>query len=310
MKSGICGLLIPAAGCMMFLSTCGGGGDTVEGEEEILLTFRNESLTREEVVDKIPVAITYEDSIALFQEIVDNWIASKVIAEFAETQLPDIDEIDRKVDAYRRRLIVTEYLQEMKEGKKLTVSDDSIRRFYDIHQSEMLTERPLIKGIYLKIPSSSTRLDEVRRLIFNGGDASIDRLETDYASEVVQYDYFANAWVDWQTVADLIPYRFYDPDAFLESTRNFETSYNGSTYFLKVTEYLPSGSQQPFEFAKERIASLMMQSKMSLYEKSLISSLVKKAVDSGTLQGAAYDPVKRKMKTFDLNKENNKRKNE
>ncbi|MDE6299027.1 MAG: hypothetical protein K2M10_05220, partial [Muribaculaceae bacterium] len=276
MRSGKCRLFSLALLCAMILPACGGGGDADEGSEEILLTFRDESLTREEVVDKIPVAISYEDSIALFQEIVDNWIASKVIAEFAETQLPDIDEIDRKVDAYRRRLIVAEYLQEMKEGKKLTVSDDSIRRFYDIHRSEMLTERPLIKGIYLKIPSSSTRLDEVRRLVFDGGDASIDRLETDYAAEAVQYDYFANAWVDWQTVADLIPYRFYDPDAFLESTRNFETSYNGSTYFLKVTEYLPSGSEQPFEFAKERIASLMMQSKMALFEESSGSSMGKK----------------------------------
>ena len=279
----------------VFACMCNGcGNDKPEDPgEDILMMIDGKTLSLQDVVAKIPVGIEPEDSAALFDRIVDTWIESVVLVELAESKLPDTDEIDMKVDAYRNRLIVMEYLRHMKDGQRQKVDEDVVRAYYDSHKQELLTESPLIKGVYMKVAASSAGVDKIKELVFRSTESDIDRLEKDWMETALQYDYFGSKWIDWQTLADQIPYRFYNPDAFLETHKNFETTYNGSTYIFHISDYLPTGSEQPYEFASEKISAMLEQKKISQYEESLVRSLVEKAVKENRLVSVSYDPVKR-----------------
>lgn len=296
--------LLPA--CLVFamaISSCG-GDDSKSPAGDVLVAMGDSTLTLSDVVSRIPVGIDEADSVALFHKIVDNWIEGMVLADMARTKLSDLDRIESMVAEYRNRLIVAEYLKKMRVGKKFKVSSDSVRAFYDAHRAEMVTETPLVKGIYLKVADGAGAIDEIRRCVFDASGASIDELEKKWAGDAIQYDYFENEWIDWTVIADQIPYRFYDPDAFLASTVNFETSCNGSTYFLHIGGYLPSGSETPFEFASPRISSLLEQAKMASYEEALVNALIKKAMSENNLVAVGYDPLSRKYLGFDTIKRN------
>ena len=43
-------------------------------------------------------------------------------------------------------------------------SEDSLRAYYDRHPDEFTLERPLVRGIYLKVPSDAPNLGTLRRL--------------------------------------------------------------------------------------------------------------------------------------------------
>lgn len=279
---------------MMLLMGCSHPAEEAV-HEDVLLRYDDRELTLSSVEDLIPVGLEAPDSAALFRRIVDEWIESAVIAQLAETKLPDTEDIDRRVREYRNRLIVTEYLRRMEDARDYKVSQDSVRDFYEAHKNELLSESPLIRGIYIKISSSSHGIEEIRSLVSRASEEDIDRLEKYWLGEALQYDYFGNVWIDWNTLADQIPYRFYDPDAFLSSTKDFETSYNGSTYIFHITDYLPSGSVQPFEFASGGIAAMFERKKMSDYHKALVRSLVEKAVKEDRLKAVGYDPVRHAM---------------
>lgn len=289
------GRLTLLSALLLFVS-CGKDKSEARDDSDVLLRAGEETLTLKDVVRKIPVGLEAADSVAMFHLIVDNWIKGRVLSALAERKLPNVDEIDDKVADYRNRLIVAEYLDEMKKGKDFKISADSIRKFYDRYKGDMLTEAPLVRGIYLKVAANRTNLDEIRSLVFCGSDDCIDRLERTVAGDAIQYDYFINDWVDWQTIADQIPYRFYDPDAFLKSTRNFETSYNGSVYMFHVSDYLPSGSEPPYEFASIQIGDMMERASIRKFEESLVRSLVNKAMGDGDLIAVGYDPNLRKVK--------------
>lgn len=149
--------------CAIFLTCSCGGEKPADDSGDVLLSMGSKIATLHEVEDKIPVGIDPADSVALFREIIGNWVTTAVISEFAESKLPDMEEIDRKVEDYRNRLIVTEYLRRMKESRQPKISLDSIREYYDIHRNELLTESPLVKGIYIKVPSSIKGIDEIRQ---------------------------------------------------------------------------------------------------------------------------------------------------
>ena len=262
-------------------------------QEDVLFSIDGNSLSLSDVESKIPVGIEPADSASLFDKIVDNWIETAVLAKLAESKLPDLEDIDSKVEAYRNRLIVAEYLRMMEESQRQKVSSDSVRAYYDAHKKELLTESPLVKVIYMKVASSSPGIEEIKELIFRATDDDIDQLEKNWMETALQYDYFGSTWIDWQTLADQIPYRFYDPDAFLQSTDNFETTYNGSTYIFHISDYLPTGSEQPYEFAANEISSMLERSKIGSYEDALVRSLVEKAIKEDRFVIVNYDPLKR-----------------
>lgn len=284
------GRLTLVSALLLFVG-CGGKETMSQEDSDVLLRAGDEALTMKDVIRNIPVGIEPADSAAMFRQIVDNWVKSKVLSGLAERKLPDLTEIDNRVADFRNRLIVAEYLKEMKKGKAFKVSPDSIREFYDRNKQDMLIESPLVKGIYLKVAADRSNLEEIKNLVFCGSDECIDKLEKSAAGDAIQYDYFINDWVDWQTIADQIPYRFYDPDAFLKSTSNFETTYNGSVYMLHISAYLPSGSVPPYEFAAIQIGELMERTNIKKFEDSLVKSLVSRAISDGELVSVGYDPV-------------------
>lgn len=294
---------------VMLAVSCGHSGKPAM-HSDALVCIDDSVLTESWVVSRIPVGIEASDSIALFQNIVDKWIEGMVLTDMAKTKLPDMDEIDRKVNEYRNRLIVAEYLKKMRAGRQFRINPDSVRRFYDMHRSEMISENPLVKGIYLKIPENATGLEEIKECVFSATDKSIDRLENNWIGQALQYDYFQNRWVDWEIISEQIPYRFYDTDAFLSMTKNFETTCNGSVYLLHISDYLPSGSELPFDFASSRIMSIFERERIDSYEEALVRSLVKKAIADGRLVAVGYDPVSRRRVTHNLEKEKILDKNE
>ena len=280
---------------LLVFAGCGNQKAVSEDRGDVLLEASGDVLTLSDVVRRIPVGLEETDSAAMFRLIVDNWVKAKVLSGLAERKLPDLEEIDRKVEDYRNRLIVAQYLSEMRSSKEFEVSPDSIRDFYNRYKDNMRIESPLVKGIYMKVSEGLANLNEIKELVFCGSDECIDKLEKTSYGDAIQYDYFMNDWVDWQTIADQIPYRFYDPDAFVKSTENFETSYNGSVYLLHISSYLLTGSEPPYEFASVQIRELLERTNMRKFEESLVKSLVSDALGNGELVAVGYDPIKREI---------------
>lgn len=288
------GWLTTLSALLLFVG-CGSDKTQSDSDRGVLLRAGDEVLTLTDVVRKMPVGMEASDSVAMFQLIVDNWVKSKVLSGLAGRKLPDLNKIESKVEDYRNRLIVAEYLNEMKKGKDFKISPDSIREFYDRYKGDMLLESPLVKGVYLKVSADRADIEEIKSLVFCGSDECIDKLEKNVSGDAIQYDYFKNDWIDWQIIADQIPYRFYDPDAFLKSSNNFETAYDGSVYILHISEYIPTGSEPPYEFASTQIGELMERTNMRKFEESLVRSLINKALNDGELVAVGYDPVGRKV---------------
>lgn len=271
-----------------------GHRDTAGDDPGILLVMNDSTLRMEDVTARIPVGLDPRDSAALFHEIVGEWIEGNVLRDMASQRIPDYTAIERKVEAYRNRLIVAEYMQLMRRGRDYKSNPDSVKRFYDLHRREMVTETPLVKGVFVKVPASS-RLDGIRRCLSAPDWSGLDALENDHGAELLQYEYFGDRWVDWTTVAERIPYRFYDPEAFLTSTSDFETESGGTAYLLHIAEWLPAGSEMPYDFAAPRIMAMLEQNNLARYEKALVRSLVGKALEEGKLRAVGYDPLAGRM---------------
>lgn len=263
----------------------------------MLLRYGEKELTLTEVTNKIPDGISPEDSVAMFSSLVDAWLRDAVLADFAEERLIDTDEIDRKVREYRNALIVEEYLGKMRETRVPQIEEIKVKEYYDRHRKELKLEVPLVKGVFLMLNANLHKKDEIKNLLASDDPEKIDRLENEWLDRALKYDYFRDKWVDWETVASLIPYHFGDPVKFLTEHDYFEIIVGDNAYYLRINEWMPPGEEQPYEFARNWITALLTQGQILDYENQLVNSIVEKSLKEKKLEIMGYDPLKHELLT-------------
>lgn len=270
-------------------------GHKPQQQPDVLLRIGDKEVTKEEIIMQIPQGILPSDSIRLFGSLVDGWIKDNLLADFAADRLMDTTAIERKVKDYRNKLVVQEYLMGMRESQNFKTKQEDIRNYYEAHKQEIVNETPLVKGVFVKIASDIADKERIRQLLTSRGDNAIDNFERDWMEKALEYEYFKDRWVDWNTVTSFIPFRFGNPDEVLAQNNFFTTDYDDCSYFLAISEYMPSGSTQPFEYASFWIDELLQQGEMERYETALVNELVKKAIDEKKLEIIGYDPMLHKM---------------
>lgn len=287
--------LAMAAGAMLAAGSACKHDAAPAPQEDVLVAVGDSSLTLRDVQLRIPSGLSEEDSVEMFNSIVERWVRRMMLSDVASENVEEFENINRLAEDYRDNLIIERYLRsKVKEAPG--VSDRDIRTYYEEHAEELKLSQPLVKGIYIKVADSEENLADIRRWMAAASPAAVDKIEKSGLRQASQYEYFKDNWIEWDEVADQIPYRFYDADAFLSATKDFETSYSGSTYLLHIYEYLPSGSPMPFEYASGIIAEILGKQGKASYRMNLLSSLYAKGVRDGVLKPGLYDPVKRQMR--------------
>lgn len=241
-------------------------------------------LTVTDVICRIPVGITPTDSAMLFDAIVDGWIERLLLDKLGQDNIDDMHEIERMVDQYRRKLIVASYRRSLRASHRWKVPEDSVRSYWSLHRPEFVLGRPVIKGLYVKVPSDVSRLSDIRRWMQTATPDAIDNLEKYGLRDAVEYSFFIDKWTDWNVLSRQIPYSFGNPDDFVAHHRNFETVYGGMAYILHITAFLPSGEQMPYEVAAPLIAEVLEADAGETYERRLIAGLYARARKEGSLR--------------------------
>lgn len=295
---------------MATLMSCGQQHAASQGNSEILVTVGDSSLTVSDVVRRIPSGLSEEDSLHLFGRIVDEWVRDLILSDYAEKNISDMEKIDRMVEAYRNDLIVNSYLQSMSEGARKEIPESRIRDYFEANRHNMLLDQPLVKGIFLKVAESNENLPSLRRWFQQFDERSIDEIEKSGLRRALQYKYFKDEWVEWNGISEQIPYRFFDADAFLRSTKFFETADNGSVYLLRISDYVPSESEMPYEFAKNKISDMLQALDVDKYRRNLVSDIYRRMIGEGVLKPGLYDPVSGRMvgqQSANIRQDNNKK---
>lgn len=266
-----------------FLTAC--TGNTVRDGGDVLVSVGEAVLSKEELVKQLPAGLSPEDSTALARAYIRSWIDGHLISEIAAQNIGDLSEIDRMAEQYRNDLIAYEYRRRMfDEHARTSFPEDSLKAYYDDHQSDFILQRPVIKGIYLKIPDDSPALKTAKKLYKSTKTDDIDRLEKQCLDDAVHYDYFRDRWIDWEKIESKIPIDFgNDPNSYLYAHKDVEVTQGGFTYLLSISEYIPSGKAMPYEFAREEIMDILVYLHRKDYDRQLRMELLHKAEEEGKI---------------------------
>lgn len=264
------------------MASCGNNGTSEDSD--VLVALGNERLTISDLAASMPGGLSEDDSARLARAYIRSWIDSRLVTEIAAKEI-DMAQIDKLVDQYRRELIAWEYNRRMYDSRRQSdIPEDSVRSYYESHPEEFRLERPMVKGIYIKVANDSESLEELRSLYKSASDDALDKIEKTGLKGTMHYDYFMDKWIDWEQIESLIPYDFAaDGDTFLKAHRSVDHSDGAYTYLLNITDVLPAGSAMPFETARPIIEDRLTYLDRRAYDMQLKDKLYHKALESGSL---------------------------
>lgn len=282
-------ILYAAVGAALLAGGCTGGA-SVQPEPDAVAVVDGETLTRGELRSNIPAALSAEDSAAYARAYIRNWVDRKLVSNVAAADV-DMAEIDRLVAEYREELIMNAYRREMvRRADNTEFTVDSLRAYFDSHSSEFVLERPIVRGVYLKVPDDYPKLAELKRLYRSTRPADVDKLEQ-AANNAIHYDYFRDRWVDWEQIESRIPAEFPGgAEAFLRAGRPLDFSAGGFTYLLSVSEYQPAGAPMPFEAARPIVRDRLLNAVRRRYDTQLRHELEDRALRRGLLVYPSGNP--------------------
>lgn len=263
---------------------CSDGGADMD-DSPVLVKVGKSQLTRSELSKALPLGLNSADSARYASAYIRRWVDSRLVSDIASSEI-DMRDIDRMVNDYRNSLIEMEYRRRMADAHAaVDVPDDSLRNYYVTNNSDFVLQRPMLQGVYLKVPDNAQNLALIRRLYRSDKQSDIDRLEKEVLTSAIHYDYFRDKWVDWDQIEIHIPYDFGSrPDDFLKGRDHFETSAGGFVYFLDIKDVLPTGSVMPFESARGLISERLAARQRRLYDANLMKNLYDKSLAEGKIQ--------------------------
>ncbi len=234
----------------------------------------------------MPYGLSGTDSTKFARAYIRNWIDTKLISEIAYNNISDTKEIDHMVDEYRNELIMWKYRKLMFNQRATTeFSDDSIAAYYETHKKDFTCSHPYVKGIYIKIKDNAPQINNLRKWYRSPNTEDIDKIEKYGLNGAIHYDYFRDKWIDWEQIASKIPYNFGStPDAFLRQNRFLDTSIDGFTYLLDISDYILSGTTMPIDVARPQIEEMLMNEKRMQYDMELRQQLYQDAVNNNKVE--------------------------
>lgn len=237
-------------------------------------------LYREDLAGVQPAALSGDDSVLFAENYIRNWVEDILLYEKASRNIPDNEKIDRLTEQYRRALIIHSYQQNLMEQQlSEQLTEEEIKDFYDRNRNLFVLEKPLIKGLFIKVPLKEAGVNSVRMWYRKNTPENVEKIEKFSLRGAVDYLYFYDRWMSASEIVDRIPLTVSEPERYLAQHRHIEVKDEQCWYFLNVEDYLDAGQEKPLDFARTEIKEILTNLKQVDFMQKVKADLYRKASD-------------------------------
>lgn len=261
------------------LSACGSENDVSKNRKDALVGVDGRVLSKQDALNAMPKGLAGADSVLFVNNYVKSWIGKELLYEQALRNVPDLQEIDKLVEQYRRELIMFEYQKQLiSERLEQQISETEMETFYEMYADKFKLNSAIVKGLFLKVPENAPQIEDLKKWCRTTDAQSIENIEKYSLKNAIIYEYFIDKWVLFSDVMDNIPYAVNDETSFLRNNKTIEVQDNGYWFLLKISDYMPKGSLEPFDYAKIQIQEILVNRKKLSFFKDIEEVLYKDAL--------------------------------
>ena len=252
---------------------------------DALVKVKNKILYKSFLEENIPAGLAKEDSIIAAEHFIRTWINDNLLYDIATRNINDKENIERLVENYRKSLFIYRY-EEQLVNERLTreIDEQSLYDYYNKNKDKIKLERPLVKGLFIKVPVDAPQLNEIRNLCKSMAAVSREKLEKYSLNNSVIFDFFVDNWMNFNDLMDNFPEEKLNKEDLIVQKKMIEKQDDNYFYFLNITDYLSPGDNAPYEYAKNTVQEILINQRKIEFLKKTKEDLYQRAIDKGEIQ--------------------------
>ena len=246
--------------------------------EVVVAKVDDKSYLLKDLKAQLPAGMTKPDSLARVNDILTRWVKKELLLKMAEENLDENQrDLSKELEEYRNSLLIHRYQQQLLNQKMDTVlTETDIRHYYDIHPEKFTLDYNIVKAVYVEIPKNVSKSDQIKRWMSENSSRSMSELESYSFQYASKFDHFNNEWVDFNNILSRIPGIKDQPEQILRSNKFHQFSDLNNFYFLLINDYILAGEKAPYDFVKDRIESLILNSRKMEFLQDLEKNIYEK----------------------------------
>lgn len=250
---------------------------------EAVLEVEGEILYLDEIQDFIPDGVSPKDSAYLAESYKKQWITRTLMYKNAYKNVGNNEDIQKLTEAYRKELIINQYQQQLIAEKLKEIPEATITQYYETSKDKFLLDECIIKGIFIKTPSSETNKAELLELLSNTTDEHLENTMRFCTQHAVMYEFFNESWTSYSKIGSLMPETIDQNDPALTRGTIVQEK-EGYSYFLRVTGKCDAGKPKPYEMIKNELRNILLNQEKIKFINQFQQSLYNDAVENGEIK--------------------------
>ena len=252
---------------------------------DILVKAKGKALHKSVLEENIPSGLSTEDSIIAAEHYIRTWINEVILYDIASKNINNKENIEQLVENYRRSLFIYQYEEQLiNERLSKGIDDRDLLDYYNKNKDKFKLERPLVKGLYLKVPIEAPQLSEIRRLCRSTNKASWEKLESLKLNNGLIFDLYIDSWIYFNNLIENFPGEKLYKEDFTVYRKIIEKQDDKFIYFLNITDCLLLGDNAPFEYAQNIVQEILINQRKIDFLKKTEDDLYRRALDKGEIQ--------------------------
>ncbi|MFM1932989.1 MAG: hypothetical protein RL226_2292 [Bacteroidota bacterium] len=234
-------------------------GEEVVTENAAARAYEN-VLTWEEVSAIVPDHATVEDSTALADRYISDWLKEQVLLHQAESSLPENErKFEKELERYRKSLLTYAYENHFVQQRlDTTVSKEEAEAFYNENKDIFTLKDYIVKSKFCILANDTPKLKRFKKLFDSTSPEDLVALEqfcVDYGAA-----YYINI-DEWMYVEDLLtkfPLEVYNIEGFLRHTKYAEFEQGGKLHFIRILDVQFKDNISPLELVLPEVTELIL----------------------------------------------------
>lgn len=249
---------------------------------DAVLEVDGEILYQDEIEDFIPEGINPNDSLYLAESYKKQWVTQVLMYKKAYSNIGNNAKIKQLVESYRKELIINQYQQQLITEKLGNIAEDSLLSYYDKNKELFLLDEAVIKGIFIKVPTSAVEQDELNQWLSNTIDENLEKIMRYCTQHAILYEFFLESWSPYKKITSMMPESIDSNDPALTRGTIVQKK-EDYTYYLRITGKCNAGSPQPYEMVGPELQNIMINQEKIKFINHFQQSLYNKALENGDI---------------------------
>ena len=294
---------------VLSLTLCAGCGQTTFTTsgfgEDVVAEAYGEVLTWDSLAQRVPDALSLEDSAAFAERLIDRWMREQVMLAQADAQLKEErTSLNAALEAYRKSLLINTYETRYVESRLDTdVNDREVLAYYEDHAELFTLHDHAVRVLYMHLPDPESsaialgapwtkrdtrawdkEVDQLKAWLSAADSVSIPLLERWCMEHGAVHHVDHEAWWRIAELLDEVPLSLYRVEDQIQRTSPLTFTAEGRVYFVRFLEHGLKGKVAPLDVARDQIEELVLQGRRQRMLDALRDTLFQQAWAEGKLR--------------------------